>query len=215
MLLENARLVEELRASRARIVEAGDQERRRLERDLHDGAQQRLMAIQIKLRLVEERIGDRELAAQLDAIGDEAAESVEELRALARGIYPPVLQQFGLVGALRAFAMTAQIPIEIVDDGIGRCARTVEAAIYFCAMEAIQNATKHAGSHARVTITLGRDRERVRFAVADDGVGMDLSAADRAGDGLTGMRDRIGAVERRARDHLHAGARHDNPSNRP
>ena len=131
------------------------------------------MAIQIKLRLVEERLGDRELAAQLDAIGDEAAKSVEELRALARGIYPPALRQFGLVDALRAFAMTARAPIEIVDDGIGRCAPTVEAAIYFCAMEAVQNATKHAGSHARVTITLGRDEERVRFAVADDGVGMD------------------------------------------
>ena len=194
MMLENARLVAELHASRARLTEAGDRERRKLERDLHDGAQQRLMAIQIKLRLVEERIGDRELAAQLDAIGDEAAESVEELRALAHGIYPPALRQFGLVDALRAFAMTAQVPIEIVDDGIGRCARTVEAAIYFCAMEAVQNATKHAGSHARVTITLGRDRERVRFAVADDGVGMDPSAADGDGDGLTSMRDRIGAV---------------------
>jgi signal transduction histidine kinase len=103
MMLENARLVAELHASRARLTEAGDRERRKLERDLHDGAQQRLMAIQIKLRLVEERIGDRELAAQLDAIGDQAAESVEELRALAHGIYPPVLQQFGLVDALRAF----------------------------------------------------------------------------------------------------------------
>ena len=194
MMLENARLVAELHASRARLTEAGDRERRKLERDLHDGAQQRLIAIQIRLRLVEERIGDRELAAQLDAIGDEAAKSVEELRALAHGIYPPALRLFGLVNALRAFAMNAQVPIEIVDDGIGRCARTVEAAIYFCAMEAVQNATKHAGSHARVTITLGRDRERVRFAVADDGVGMDPSAADGDGDGLTSMRDRIGAV---------------------
>ena len=194
MMLDNARLVEELHASRARLTEAGDRERRKLERDLHDGAQQRLMAIQIKLRLMEERIGDRELAAQLDAIGDEAAKSVAELRALAHGIYPPALQQFGPVNALRAFARTAQVPIEIVDDGIGRCARPVEAAIYFCAMEAVQNATKHAGSDARVTITLGRDPERVRFAVADDGVGMDPSAADGDGDGLTSMRDRIGAV---------------------
>jgi signal transduction histidine kinase len=194
MMLENARLVEELHASRARLTEAADRERRKLERDLHDGAQQRLMAIQIRLRLMEERIEDRELAAQLDAIGDEAAESVEELRALARGIYPPALLQFGPVDALRAFARTAQVPIEIVDDGIGRCAPTVEAAIYFCAMEAVQNATKHAGSHARVTITLGRDGERVRLAVADDGVGMDPSAADGDGDGLTSMRDRIGAV---------------------
>ncbi len=194
MMLDNARLVAELHASRARLIEAGDRERRKLERDLHDGAQQRLMAIQIKLRLVEERVGDPGLAAQLDAIGDEAAESVEELRALARGIYPPVLRVFGLVDALRAFAVTAQVPIGIADDGIGRCARTVEAALYFCAMEAVQNATKHAGNNVRVTITLGRDRERVRFAVADDGVGIDPSAGNGDGYGLTSMRDRIGAV---------------------
>ena len=117
MMLENARLVAELHASRARLTEAGDRERRKLERDLHDGAQQRLMAIQIKLRLVEERIEDRELAAELDAIGEDAAESVEQLRALARGIYPPALRQLGPVGALRAFAMTAQVPIKVVDDG--------------------------------------------------------------------------------------------------
>jgi signal transduction histidine kinase len=119
--------------------------------------------------------------------------SVEELRALAHGIYPPALRQFGLVDALRAFAMTAQIPIAIADDGIGRCSRTVEAAIYFCVMEAVQNVTKHAGSGARVTIVLGRDRQRVRFAVADDGVGMDDPSAA-VGEGLTSMRDRIGAV---------------------
>src|SRR5262249_59167520 len=101
--------------SRARIAEAGDRERRKLERDLHDGAQQRLMGIQIKLRLVEQRVRDPELVAELDAIGEDAAESVEELRALAHGIYPPALWQFGPVGALRAFALTAQIPIEIVD----------------------------------------------------------------------------------------------------
>jgi signal transduction histidine kinase len=194
MMLENARLVEELHASRARLTEAGDRERRKLERDLHDGAQQRLMAIQVQLRLVEERVRDHELAARLDAVGAQAAEAVEELRALAHGIYPPVLRDFGLVDALRSFAITAQIPVKIVDEGIGRCSPTVEAAIYFCCMEAVQNATKHAGGHARVTITLGRDRERVRFAVADDGVGMDASAADGHGDGLTSMRDRIGAV---------------------
>jgi signal transduction histidine kinase len=199
LALENAELeaswnasLRELADSRARLTQAGDRERRKLERDLHDGAQQRLMAIQIKLRLVEERIADRELAAELDAIGTQAAESVEELRTLAHGIYPPALRQFGLIDALRAFAMTAQIPIEIVDEGIGRCPRTVEAAIYFCAMEAVQNVTKHAGSDARVTITLGRDRGRVRFAVADDGAGMDHLPAD--GEGLTSMRDRIGAV---------------------
>ena len=101
---------------------------------------------------------------------------------------------FGLIDALHAFTVTAQVPIQILDDGIGRCAPTVEAAIYFCAMEAVQNATKHAGSHARVTITLGRNREQVRFAVADDGVGIDPTADHSDGYGMTSMRDRIGAV---------------------
>jgi signal transduction histidine kinase len=194
MMLENARLVAELHESRARLTEASDRERRKLERDLHDGAQQRLTGIQVRLRMVQERVDGGELADALDAIGDDATAAVEELRALAHGIYPPVLRDYGLADALRSFGLRAPIAVDVRDDGIGRCARTVEAAIYFCAMEAVQNATKHAGSHARVTITLGRDRERVRFAVADDGVGMDPSAADGEGDGLTSMRDRIGAV---------------------
>ena len=194
MMLENARLVAELHASRARIVETAEQERRRLERDLHDGAQQRLVAIRIRLGLVADSLDDPKLAAQLDAIGTQSEEAIEDLRALAHGIYPPTLQDFGLGGALRTFAMTASTPaMEVDDEGIGRCSPTVEAAIYFCATEAVQNATKHAGSHARVTITLGRDEQRVHFAVADDGVGIDNpSSAD--GDGLTSMRDRIAAV---------------------
>ena len=139
-----------------------------------------------------------QLAAQLDAIGTQSEEAIEDLRALAHGIYPPTLQDFGLGGALRAFAMTAPTPaMEVDDEGIGRCSPTVEAAIYFSVTEAVQNATKHAGSHARVTITLGRDEQRVHFAVAvavaDDGVGIDNpSSVD--GDGLTSMRDRIAAV---------------------
>jgi len=194
MMLENARLVAELHASRTRIVETAEQERRRLERDLHDGAQQRLMAIRIRLGLVAESIDDPELTAKIDSISAQAEETIEELRALAHGIYPPTLQDFGLVSALRSFAMTTPTPaMEFVDEGIGRCSPTVEAAIYFCATEAVQNATKHAGSHARVTITLGRDQQRAHFVVADDGVGMDNPwVAD--GDGLTSMRDRIGAV---------------------
>ena len=122
MLLENTRLVEELQASRARIVAAGDQERLRLERDLHDGAQQRLMAIQIKLALVHDLAnGDTgELGARLDEIGADAAKAVEELRALAHGIYPTVLRERGLADGLVSFARTAPIPVEVVDRGVGR-----------------------------------------------------------------------------------------------
>ena len=193
MLLENTRLVEELRTSRSRMVQTADRERRRLERDLHDGAQQRLMAVQIKLRLAEERIEDDGVAAELEAIAAEAAEAVEELRTLAHGIYPPVLRSGGLVRAVRSLAMRAPIAISVTDEGIGRCSPPVEAAIYFCSVEAVQNAIKHAGRNVRVGVTVGRDRDRVQFAISDDGVGIDHSERG-DGDGLVGMRDRVGAV---------------------
>jgi signal transduction histidine kinase len=198
--LENAELdtawkdsLHELSRSRARLVKAAERERRKLERDLHDGAQQRLMAIQIKLRLAAERTEDWRLADDLEAIEGDAQQAGEELRSLAHGIYPPVLRTFGVADALDSFALKAPLPVTVRDAGIGRCPRTVETAIYFCAMEAVQNAIKHAGDGARVTITLGRDQDRVHFAVTDDGAGMAGPAA-RDGDGLIGMRDRIGAV---------------------
>jgi signal transduction histidine kinase len=183
----------ELTASRARLTEASDRERRKLERDLHDGAQQRLMAIQIKLRLVADLTEDERLVEQLDAIGVDAKRAVEELRTLAHGIYPASLRSFGLTSALRSFALQTPIPVAVHDEGIGRCPRTVETAIYFCSTEAVQNALKHAGDGARVTITLGRHERRVDFAIADDGVGMAAPPA-RDSEGMTGMRDRIGAV---------------------
>ncbi len=193
MLLENTRLVEELQASRARIVAAGDQERLRLERDLHDGAQQRLMAIQIKLALARELAHGDELTARLDEIGADAATAVEELRALAHGIYPTVLRERGLADGLASFARTAPIAVEIVDRGVGRHPPEVEGAIYFCATEAIQNAGKHAGSDARVTVVLQCAGDDVVFAISDDGPGFDpLSEHD--GIGLVSMRDRIGAA---------------------
>ena len=193
MLVENIRLLDELRASRLRIVKTGDQERRRLERDLHDGAQQRLMAVQIRLRMLEESTEDERIAGQLEAIGNDAEEAVEELRSLAHGIYPSVLRDYGLAYALRSLAISAPIAISVTDEGIGRCSRPVEAAIYFCSAEAIQNAIKHAGSNVRVGVTVCRDRNRVDFAISDDGVGIDRSERG-DGTGLIGMRDRVGAV---------------------
>jgi signal transduction histidine kinase len=193
MLLDNARLVDELQASRSRIVASADRGRRRLERDLHDGAQQRIVAIQIKLRLAKERTQDQELVDELEAIGADAEQAIEELRTLAHGIYPAALRSFGVADALRAFAASAPIPLTVDDDGVGRFPRTIEAAIYFCAMEAVQNAIKHAGDGARVTITLNRDRHDVRFDIADDGVGL-AEPVSGDGEGLLGMRDRIGAV---------------------
>jgi signal transduction histidine kinase len=193
MLLENTRLVAELRNSQARTAESAQHERLRVERDLHDGAQQRLMAIQVKLRLAEQRVSDAEVSAQIEEIRAEAAEAVDELRALAHGIYPSALRDGGLADGLRSLAMRAPIPVSVNDEGIGRCPGAIEANVYFCALEAVQNASKHAGPGARVTVTLGRDTGGIRFEIADDGVGMDASAA---GDclGLVSMRDRIGAV---------------------
>ena len=193
MLLENTRLVDELRTSRTRIAETANRERRRLERDLHDGAQQRLMAVQIKLRMLEDSTEDERIAGQLAAISNDAEAAVEELRSLAHGIYPPVLRDYGLADALRSLAIRAPIAISVTDEGIGRCSPPVEATIYFCSAEAIQNAIKHAGSNERVGVTVGRDRNRVHFAISDDGVGIDNSERGH-GDGLTGMRDRVGAV---------------------
>jgi signal transduction histidine kinase len=193
MLLENARLVDELRASRGRIATAAEQERLRLERDLHDGAQQRLMAIQIKLALLRDRISEDDVASELDEISDDATAAVEELRGLAHGIYPTVLRERGLADGLSVAAASSPLPVQIVDGGIGRCDPTIEAAIYFCSLEAIQNATKHGGPGTRVTVTLERRDGAVEIEVADNGVGFQLGAQD-DGIGLISMRDRIAAV---------------------
>jgi signal transduction histidine kinase len=193
MLLENAHLVEELEASRARIVESGERERLRLERDLHDGAQQRLMAIQIKLALASRLTDDPELAGQLDELEADASAAVDELRTLAHGIYPPVLRERGVGDALQAFAAAVPVPVRIVDEGIGRAASGVEAAIYYCSLEAIQNVVKHADAGATVTVTLSRPDGRIVFEVSDDGSGFDPSAPVE-GIGLVSMHDRIAAI---------------------
>ncbi len=193
MLLENTRLVEELRASRSRIVEAAERERRRIERDLHDGAQQRLVAIQIRLDMARELAGTEDLANQLDATKKDAEAAVEELRSLAHGIYPVVLQELGLAAALRSLARSSPVPIRVTDDDIGRSSDAIEAAIYFVASEAIQNSGKHAGPGAKVAVTLARNEDTIEFIVSDDGAGMPPET-DSDGTGIASMRDRIKAV---------------------
>jgi signal transduction histidine kinase len=182
----------ELAASRARLVSAGARERRKLERDVHDGAQQRLMGLQVKLRIAQDH-APGELADELAEMRVDAMEAVEELRTLARGIYPPVLRERGVAAALRSVAMTSPIPVAVDDSKIGRCEVATEVALYFCALEAVQNAIKHAGPHARVSITLSRAEDGVRLSVADNGAGMEPSTTAH-GIGLTHMRDRIEAV---------------------
>ncbi|HKP21101.1 MAG TPA: histidine kinase [Thermoleophilaceae bacterium] len=184
----------EARDSRARIVASADRERRKIERDLHDGAQQRLVALRIKLELAEEALRQDPKAglARVQALGAEVEQTLEEIRALAHGVYPPLLSDQGLGEALRAAARRAALPATVSVDGVGRYPPEVESAVYFCCVEALQNAAKHAGDDANVSVSLAED-DRLRFEVRDDGTGFDPVAA-RDGTGLTNMRDRVSAV---------------------
>jgi PAS domain S-box-containing protein len=192
-ITERVRLIEELRGSRTRIVEAGARERLRLERDLHDGAQNRLVAIQLKLARTREEAGADAVVTSLDEIIDDAQAAIDELRALGHGIYPTELRELGLEEALRAFAEAAPIRVRVNTGGVGRHAPAVEEAVFYCAREALQNATKHGGPRAYVTVSVERHAEGVEFEVADDGPGFDPHEQS-SGFGLTSMRDRIAAV---------------------
>jgi len=186
--------LEDLRASRQRLVAAQDQERRRLERNLHDGAQQHLVAIKVKIGLVGMLLDRDPARAQqtLDQLKADADEALETLRDLARGIYPPLLAEKGLVVALESQARKAAIPVSVEADGIGRYPQDIEAAVYFCALEALQNIQKYAQASS-VTIRLRQEEDRFTFAVVDDGRGFDVSWMKR-GAGLTNMADRLDAL---------------------
>jgi signal transduction histidine kinase len=188
------RQLEELDRSRKRLVTAQDEERRRLERDLHDGAQQQLVAIGVRLRLADQMI-DRDSAKAhelLAAVQAESQEAIEGLRNLARGIYPPVLADHGLVAALEAQARKSHVPIAIHGEGLERYPQEVEAAAYFCVLEALQNVAKYAEA-SRATVTLAQEDGRIRFEVSDDGTGFDPSTV-RKGSGLQNMEDRLAAL---------------------
>ena len=200
LVLRNAALtaelgttIDKLRASRRRLVEAQDAERRKIERNLHDGAQQQLIALTIHLSLLEESADDsgavRELVA---AVKDGVRAALDDLRDLARGIYPPLLADQGLVPALQAQARKASLQVEIDTDGIGRYPQDTEAAVYFCTLEALQNITKYA-SASRAKVGLSCSDDSLRFTVTDDGTGFD-TATTRYGTGLQGMADRLAAL---------------------
>ena len=202
--LENAALhasllarLEEVRESRARVVAAGDAERRRLERDLHDGAQQHLAAIAFKLRQAQDAVQhDRKGAVELlDGLKSDVTEAVAALRALAHGIYPPLLASGGLRAALPAAAARAGLPTDVDVTAGARYPPEVEATVYYCCLEALQNAGKHAGPDATATVHVWEEPGTLRFEVADDGVGFDPATADTAaGHGFVNMRDRVSAV---------------------
>jgi signal transduction histidine kinase len=195
--LSNADAYDKLAGSRARIVEAGDSERRRLERNLHDGAQQRLVSLALQLRMVEgglEANPDR-ARQDLTAAREQLGHALEELRELARGIHPAILTDGGLAPALSALAHRAPLPVEIDDVPDERLPEPVEAAAYYLIAEAITNVAKHAhASHVAVSVL--RDNGRVLVSVADDGVG---GADPGAGSGLHGLADRVEALH----GHLH------------
>jgi signal transduction histidine kinase len=204
LVLHNAGLTSQLRermaelsASRKRIVEAADSERRRLERNIHDGAQQQLVALSVMARLAETTADSDKAAAramlvqaQADATG-----ALENLRDLARGIYPPLLAERGLVAALEAQAGRSAIPVTVEANGLGRYPQDAEAAVYFCALEALQNVAKYA-SASRACVRLagpaGPDGA-LEFSVTDDGAGFDSASAG-YGTGLQGMADRLAAL---------------------
>ncbi len=194
LILRNVRLIEELRESRRRIVAAQDERAKALERNIHDGAQQQLVALTVKLRLLEQlaprdAVKTAEMASQLQA---EATEALEDLRDLARGIYPPVLADKGLTAALEAQARKSPVPVSVSPDGVARYPQEVESAVYFSCLEALQNVAKYA--HAtRAQARLWASDGELSFEVTDDGEGFDPIATPR-GSGLQGMADRLDAV---------------------
>jgi signal transduction histidine kinase len=200
LALENQRLsaelrarIEDLRASRARLVEATDAERRRIERDLHDGAQSRLVALALKLRLAKMKVEPgSEAAALLDESSAELQASLDELRELARGIHPAILTDHGLGPAVRALADRAPVPVDVSVAEL-ELPPTVETAVYFAVAEALTNVAKYAGASS-AAVTVSRAASAVVVEVTDDGVG---GADPAAGSGLRGLADRVGALDGR------------------
>jgi signal transduction histidine kinase len=186
--------IEELRASRQRLVTAQDERAKQLERNLHDGAQQQIVALTVKLRLLGQLM-DRDVEKAKSMASDlqaDATDALEQLRDLARGIYPPLLADQGLVAALEAQARKASVPTEVRSDGIGRYPQDIEAAVYFCVLEALNNVAKYAEA-TRAEVSLAQDDGHLRFAVIDDGTGFD-TAETSYGTGVQGMADRLDAI---------------------
>jgi signal transduction histidine kinase len=183
--------LEEVRASRQRIVEAGDRERRRVERNLHDGAQQRLVSLSLSLAMIQEQVGDD--PGTIAAVGEAAAElkrAISELRDLARGIHPAILTEEGLEAAVGSLAERSSVPVRVTSDLVGRLPETVEAAAYFVVSEALANIAKYAQARS-ATIAIARRNGALSVSVVDDGVG---GADPGLGSGLLGLGDRVAAV---------------------
>ncbi len=190
----NERLTEALRASLARVVAAADAERRRAERDLHDGAQQQLTVIGLKLSVLESQAREgADVAPLAGEIRGDLSRALAELRDLAHGIYPAALETGGLPEALNEAVQHAAIPAALSCEGTGRHRPELEAAVYFCCLEGLQNVAKHAGSGSRALVSVGQRDGWLQFEVSDDGHGFDPGALP-PGAGIQNMSDRIGAL---------------------
>lgn len=195
LVLRNVRLIEELRASRQRLVAAQDEERRKLERNIHDGAQQQLVALQVKQRLAGQLAAREPEKAQvlLEQLQEETQAALEDLRDLARGIYPPLLADRGLAAALESQARKAPIPVRLEADVVDRYPQDVEATVYFCALEALQNVSKYAEA-TNAIVRLAQEDGHLAFSITDDGRGFDPHSTGH-GSGLQGMADRLAAID--------------------
>jgi len=194
LVLRNVRLIEDLRESRRRIVSAQDERARALERNIHDGAQQQLVALSVKLRLATGLLERDPTKARtvLEELQGQTTETLEDLRDLARGIYPPLLADKGLPAALEAQARKSPVPVTVQPDGVGRYGPDVESAVYFCCLEALNNVAKYANASS-VEIRLRQSDGELRFEVVDDGVGFEPDATTH-GTGLQGIADRLDAL---------------------
>ena len=194
LVLANSKLIEDLRASRQRLVAAQDEERRRLERNLHDGAQQQLVALAIRLKLARTTASKDLVEADrmLEQLEGDVTDALENLRELARGVYPPLLADQGLTAAIDAQSRRSAVPVRVEADGIDRYPQEIETAVYFCTLEALQNAAKYADA-GQVTVRLVQDDGELVLSVRDDGRGFD-PAVTPLGAGLQNMSDRLAAL---------------------
>jgi signal transduction histidine kinase len=189
----NHQVEAELRASIARLAAAGDSERRRIARDLHDCAQQRLLSLRIHLSLACDSLPRSEDRSKIEVLCDEVDQALAELRDVTHGLYPAVLSRYGVAAALRSASSRAALPVRVEDLGISRHDEAVEHAVYFCCLEALQNAAKHGGPHPSALVRLTEQDGELCFEVVDDGVGFLPHSASR-GEGLVNLADRMRAV---------------------
>jgi signal transduction histidine kinase len=185
----------ELRESRARVVHAADEARRKLERNLHDGVQQQLVVVAIDVGLASDLTSaSPEVRESLAEIGRGVDDAVDELREIAHGLYPPILSDWGLVAALQRLHTPASATVTVSGLGVGRHPPELESAVCYCCLEAIQNAIKHGGPSVKVSVALREGPDELSFRVTDTGPGFDASRLHE-GTGLHNMRDRLGAVD--------------------